>query len=115
MEQDFHFRTFNASPTCYRFVIITKINNPNFNLYYTDTDCIFIDTPLPNNFISDTELGKMKLETICDQAIFLAPKSYILIPVDKQKTPIVKMKGLINPQSKLNINDFKKDFLLSHI
>ena len=110
---DFYFQNNNiniaiaSAISAYARIHMTQFkNNPNFNLYYTDTDCIFIDTPLPNNFISDTELGKMKLETICDQAIFLAPKSYILIPVDKQKTPIVKMKGLINPQSKLNINDF---------
>jgi len=39
-------------------------NNPNFNLYYTDTDSIYINKPLPAEFISSTELGKLKLENI---------------------------------------------------
>jgi hypothetical protein len=39
-------------------------NNPNFNLYYSDTDSIYINKPLPAEFISSTELGKLKLENI---------------------------------------------------
>ena len=39
-------------------------NNPNINLYYTDTDSIFVDSPLDLSLISETELGKLKLETI---------------------------------------------------
>jgi len=32
-------------------------NNPNLpNLYYTDTDSIYLDGPLPKNFISDREI-----------------------------------------------------------
>jgi hypothetical protein len=52
--------------------------NPNFNLYYTDTDSIDIDRELDNKFIG-TELGKMKLEHIFDDAIFFCfarPKMY---------------------------------------
>uniref|UniRef100_A0A896Z909 DNA polymerase n=1 Tax=Coniophora puteana TaxID=80637 RepID=A0A896Z909_9AGAM len=36
-------------------------NNPNYNLYYTDTDSIFIDKPLSDAWVND-ELGFMKLE-----------------------------------------------------
>lgn len=50
-------------------------NNPNFILYYTDTDSIDIDKPLDEEFIGK-ELGKMKLEHIFNEAIFLAPKVY---------------------------------------
>jgi len=54
-------------------------NNPLFpNLYYTDTDSVYFDGPLPDHFISPTELGALKLEGIYDQGIFLAPKVYAL-------------------------------------
>ena len=36
-------------------------NNPDFELFYTETDSIDIDTPLQDKFIG-TELGLMKLE-----------------------------------------------------
>jgi DNA polymerase elongation subunit (family B) len=54
-------------------------NCPNLpNLYYTDTDSLYFDGPIPETFISSTELGKLKLEGIYDKAIFLAPKVYAL-------------------------------------
>lgn len=48
-------------------------NNPNFKLYYSDTDSIIIDSLLPNEMIG-TNLGQMKLEYTIKNAIFLAPK-----------------------------------------
>ena len=67
-------------------------NNPNLpNLYYSDTDSAYFDGPLPDSFISNTELGKMKLEGIYDKAIFLAPKVYGL---KNQNEEIIKIKGL---------------------
>jgi len=66
-------------------------NNPNFpNLYYTDTDSLYFDGPLSESFISQTELGKMKLEGIYDQALFLAPKVYAL---KNNNEEIIKIKG----------------------
>jgi hypothetical protein len=49
----------------------------DFNLYYSDTDSIDIDKDkaLDPKFIGP-ELGKMKLEHIFDDAIYLAPKVY---------------------------------------
>jgi hypothetical protein len=47
----------------------------DINLYYTDTDSIDINKPLPSKYIG-TELGKMKLEHIFKEALFLAPKVY---------------------------------------
>jgi DNA polymerase elongation subunit (family B) len=67
-------------------------NNPNFNLYYSDTDSIYIDKPLPDEFISSTVLGKLKLENIIINGIFLAPKVYYLQTVDGKV--IYKVKGL---------------------
>nr|YP_010384622.1 hypothetical protein NDC34_mgp04 [Russula rosea]UHA57021.1 hypothetical protein [Russula rosea] len=44
-------------------------NNPNFNLYYSDTDSIYIDRALPEYLVNSKVLGKMKLEYILDDAI----------------------------------------------
>jgi DNA polymerase elongation subunit (family B) len=80
-------------------------NNPNFNLYYSDTDSIYIDKPLPDYFISDTILGKMKLENILTKAIFLAPKVYYL-ETENGKI-IYKVKGLSH-DIELTKNDFEQ-------
>ena len=36
-------------------------NSKKFNLYYSDTDSIYIDKPLSKKFIDDTKLGLLKL------------------------------------------------------
>jgi hypothetical protein len=78
--------------TAYARIHMTQFkNNPNFNLYYTDTDSAYIDRPLPDYMISKTILGKMKLENILDDAIFLAPKVYYLI--NELDQHIYKVKG----------------------
>jgi hypothetical protein len=66
-----------------------------FNLFYSDTDSIDIDEPLDNIYIG-SELGKMKLEHIFDEAIFLTPKVYGGI---NSSYEYVKVKGLKNPVS----------------
>jgi hypothetical protein len=73
-------------------------NNPNYTLFYGDTDSVYTDTPLPDSFISNTELGKLKLERVCDKAIFIAPKVYGLL--DENGNLIVKIKGLTSESSK---------------
>lgn len=45
-------------------------NNRDYNLYYTDTDSIYIDKKLPNKYI-DKALGLMKLEYNFAEATFL--------------------------------------------
>lgn len=66
-------------------------NNPLFTLYYSDTDSIFVDRPLPEEFVGSF-LGQMKLEYVINKAVFLAPKVYALI-TDEGKE-IVKIKGI---------------------
>jgi hypothetical protein len=78
-------------------------NNSEFNLYYSDTDSAFLNKPLPKSMISNTILGKMKLENIIDNAIFLAPKVYCLVTKDNKT--IYKVKGL-NHDIELTIDDF---------
>lgn len=67
-------------------------NNPNFNLFYSDTYSIYIDKPLPDSMISNTILGRMKLECTLTDAIFLSPKMYYLETIDGKL--IYKVKGL---------------------
>lgn len=44
----------------------------------TDTDSVVLHEKLPDDVISSTELGKLKLEYHALEGIFLAPKSYWL-------------------------------------
>ena len=62
--------------------IWVNLNNSNYNLYYSDTDSIYIDRPLPDTMISKTILGKMKLECTLIDAIFLSPKMYYLETIE---------------------------------
>lgn len=68
--------------------------DPNLDVYYSDTDSIFCKNPLPSNLISDTELGKFKLENTIKEGIFLLPKVYMLKTVNNET--IIKCKGLDN-------------------
>ena len=47
-------------------------------VYYCDTDSVFTNIPLPDDMVSDTELGKWKLEGVipAGEAEFVAPKHY---------------------------------------
>jgi hypothetical protein len=60
----------------------------NFQVYYTDTDCIYTVADLPTG----TGLGVMKLEHAeIEEARFAAPKAYRLMHVGKPES--VKVKG----------------------
>ncbi len=49
-------------------------NNNDFNLFYFDTDSIYIDKKLKNKYVGK-DLGQLKLENIFKEASFLAPKA----------------------------------------
>jgi len=74
-----------------QFKVPKFMSKYDYNLYYSDTDSIYIDRPLPEKFISNTRLGDLKLEGIYDKAIFLAPKVYAL---KNNNEEIIKIKGL---------------------
>jgi hypothetical protein len=94
-----------AAITAYARIHMSKFkNNPNFNLFYTDTDSAYLDRPLPDYMVSNTELGKMRLEYVLDKAVFLAPKVYYLITESGEH--IYKVKGLKHEVS-FNFNDFE--------
>ena len=80
-------------------------NNPNFNLYYSDTDSAYTDRPLPEDMVSSTILGKLKLENVCNEAIFLGPKVYCLNTIDNDL--IYKVKGLKH-EIELTMKDFEQ-------
>ena len=84
-------------------------NNPNFKLYYSDTDSAVTDKPLPDYMVGPA-LGQMKLEHVITKAVFLAPKVYALI--SDQGEQIIKAKGLTRDVIKdITIADF--EFLLT--
>jgi hypothetical protein len=79
--------------TAYARIHMTQFkNNPDFNLFYTDTDSIYIDKPLSLELVSNTDLGKMKLENKLNKSIFISPKIYCLETIDNKV--IYKVKGL---------------------
>lgn len=73
-------------------------NNSEFNLYYTDTDSIFIDRPLPDVLVTEG-LGMMKLEYTLKDSIFLAPKLYCGITSEGKKKKFVKLKVSLNQKT----------------
>ena len=72
-------------------------NNPDFNLYYSDTDSGVIDRPLPGHMVGK-ELGQFKLEHIINRAVFLAPKVYGLEDIEGNE--IIKVKGVTEEVAK---------------
>jgi hypothetical protein len=91
-------------------------NNPEFNLYYSDTDSIFINKPLPTDLVGNN-FGQFKLENVIRKAIFLAPKVYGYITESGQE--VIKVKGLtknivktikVNDLEALLIKDSSKEF-----
>ena len=70
-------------------------NLDGYTLYYSDTDSIDVEKPLPDTFVGP-DLGQMKLEHIFIEAVYLGPKMYGAIT---KKDVIVKIKGLKNPVS----------------
>jgi len=102
-----------AAVTAYSRIHMSQFKNNSLlpNLYYTDTDSLYFDGPLPTSFISPTELGKLKLEGIYDSAVFLAPKVYAL---KNQDGEIIKIKSLSKEsiiKNKINIDSL--DVLLT--
>jgi hypothetical protein len=97
-----------AGITSYSRMVMSQFkNNPLFKLFYTDTDSIFTNMLLNPSLVSDTILGKMKLERICSEAIFLAPKVYGLLDIDGNQ--IIKIKGLSKDNlSSLNLSDLDR-------
>nr|AVV32079.1 orf2565 [Helianthus annuus] len=61
--------------------------------YYTDTDSVVLGQPLPDELISSSVLGMLKLEARIVKGYFLAPKSYGFIEKDADGKIVLKHKG----------------------
>lgn len=97
-----------SAVTAYARIHMSQFKNNHSlpNLYYSDTDSVYFDGPLPKEFISNTNLGKLKLEGI--YAVFLAPK---VCALQNMEGLIIKIKGLSKEsvyQNKIDINMFKE-------
>jgi len=62
----------------YMWKIMNRLNDLGIKIYYTDTDSVHTDRPIPDDLISQTKLGKLKLEGEYEQATYFAEKEYIL-------------------------------------
>lgn len=78
-------------------------NNQNIKLYYSDTDSIFTENPLPDNFIDNTKLGLLKIEKTLSKFIAIGPKVYG--GVDINGNEFVKTKGL---KTKLTVTQLEQ-------
>ncbi|KAH7916880.1 hypothetical protein BV22DRAFT_1027292, partial [Leucogyrophana mollusca] len=91
-------------------------NNPDYNLYYSDTDSIDIDRPLPETLVGK-ELGEMKLEYNFIEATFLAPKVYGGVHLDndnlKELTKVKGFKNSVNYQSLKSLLTKDKSLILN--
>jgi hypothetical protein len=95
----------SAAITAYSRIHMSHFkNNPEINLYYTDTDSIYTDSDVDSSFIDNKQLGKLKFESKSVEAIFLGPKMYCLNIIDQGLK--YKIKGL-KSTAKLNLDDFK--------
>lgn len=112
-----------CSVTAYARIHMSQFKYPlfllenNLNLYYSDTDSLYFDNSLPSNLVNHLELGKLKLEGVYDQAVFLAPKVYAL---KNKEEEIIKIKGLTKraiENNNINLNSLSlllnKDYNLT--
>lgn len=91
--------------TAYARILMSEFkNNPDIKLFYTDTDSAYVQGALPDRLVSNTILGKFKLEHIAKRAVFLGPKFYILELEDG--CLITKIKGLNKTAVPLTFEDF---------
>lgn len=96
----------SAAITAYSRVHMSQFkNNPDINLYYTDTDSIYTDSEIDSKFVDTKVLGKLKLESTSEKVVFLSPKVYCLNTIDDGL--IYKVKGLKH-EIELTMNDFEK-------
>ncbi len=93
-----------AAITSWALINLSKYLNMEDNkLIYCDTDSVTLEKPLDNKYISSTELGKMKLEFILSEGIYISPKFYGL----KNETgeTVIKTKGI--QKGKVNYQDLE--------
>jgi len=97
----------SACITSYARIHINKLKyeilNSGGKIYYSDTDSIVTDIQLGADHVSNTELGKLKLEAEIKKGIFIGGKTYFYV-TQKDKS-VIKAKGV--KSSSLTPQDFE--------
>ena len=75
-------------------LIIKYLMENDYKLYYLDTVSMMVNKPLPDWMVSKNELGKMKLEHIIEEGVFLAPKVYAFKTYDGGLPSFVLIRAL---------------------
>ena len=78
-------------------------NNPDFTLYYTDTDSYFLGQTLPPTIVDNKKLGMFKLERTLTDFVSLGPKVYGGKTLEGDE--FTKVKGL---KTSLKLSDLKE-------
>lgn len=77
-------------------------NNPDYVLYYSDTDSAYYNKPLPDHLVDSKRLGAFKLEHVLDKFVAIGPKVYGGIDINGNE--FTKTKGL---KSKLSVSQLE--------
>lgn len=71
-----------SAVTAYSRMIINEYKlialNKKLQIYYSDTDSLVLNGPLPSEYLDSATLGKLKLEHTFREGIFVMPKVYYL-------------------------------------
>lgn len=84
-----------------RIIMSDYFNNDNYDVFYTDTDSIFTDKPLPAQLVDDKKLGLMKLES--KYLFYASIGSKCWIGIDDKNKVTCKLKGF---KDKISYLDF---------
>lgn len=99
----------SAAITVYGRIHISKLKmqvmHMGGNVYYSDTDSLVTDILLPENLVSTSELGLLKLEHVVTKAIFNNNKTYWLLVRDKDGQLMVINKTLGYSSTSISFND----------
>lgn len=75
-------------------------------LYYSDTDSLVLNGPLPSEYCDSAKLGKLKLEHTIKEGIFVMPKVYYLESTEGEI--VTKCKGFAGKLTKVQYLDLLK-------
>lgn len=116
----------SAAVTAYARIMMNKykirILKEGTKIFYSDTDSLVTDKPLPEDMVHPKELGKFKLEYAVDKGVFISGKTYCLLKEEKDGLGLVrKAKGvsaknlLYQDYMELIVGDaLKTDKVVSH-
>jgi len=75
-------------------------------IYYSDTDSLVVNGPLPEEYLDSAKLGKLKLEHTIREGIFVMPKVYYLESTEGEI--VTKCKGFAGKLTKVQYLDLLK-------